>query len=150
MNTDKLLNEIFKEFLKEVHSNPSLKSHIEVILEKYFPKTDKLSPKTDKPSTRTRRRKLGIFDPMMVYRENPENLKSRLIRLNIEELKDIVAEQGMDRSKLAMKWKDKDRLIQLIVTTVETRVHKGDAFRAPNTKMDSISSVRSVDVPEHQ
>jgi len=45
---------------------------------------------------------------------------------------------------------DKDRLIQLIVTTVETRVHKGDAFRAPNTKMDSISSVQSVDVPEHQ
>ncbi len=56
-------------------------------------------------------------------------LRTRLDELNIDELKDIVAEQGMDRSKLAMKWKKKDRIINLIITAVESRIHKGDAFR---------------------
>jgi hypothetical protein len=37
----------------------------------------------------------------------------------------------MDRTKLAMKWKDKPRLVELIVSTVESRAQKGDAFRAP-------------------
>jgi hypothetical protein len=37
----------------------------------------------------------------------------------------------MDRSKLAMKWKTKDRLVELIVSTVASRARKGDAFRDP-------------------
>jgi hypothetical protein len=41
----------------------------------------------------------------------------------------MIAEQGMDRTKLARKWKAKDRLIQLIVTSVKSRAQKGDAFR---------------------
>ena len=35
----------------------------------------------------------------------------------------------MDSSKLAMKWKDKDRLIQLILDTSIRRASKGNAFR---------------------
>ncbi|GAH95753.1 unnamed protein product [marine sediment metagenome] len=61
----------------------------------------------------------------------------KMTELNIEELKDIIAEQGMDRSKLAMKWKNKERLVSLIITTVESRVHKGDAFRTPPSGTDS-------------
>ena len=44
-------------------------------------------------------------------------------------IKDIIAEYGMDQSKLAMKWKDKDRLIKHIIETSERRVTKGNAFR---------------------
>ena len=71
---------------------------------------------------------------MALHREHPEDLARRLDELTIEELKDIVAENGMDRAKLAMKWKTKDRLISLIVTTVKNRALKGDEFRAPSSE----------------
>lgn len=50
--------------------------------------------------------------------------------LTEKELKDIVADYGMDPSKLAMKWRDKERLIQLILDTSFRRASKGDAFRS--------------------
>jgi hypothetical protein len=62
--------------------------------------------------------------------EQGENaLRGALTPLNVEQLKDIVAEYGMDTSKLALKWKSRDRLQDLIVATVRDRLAKGDAFR---------------------
>jgi hypothetical protein len=132
MNTNKLLKEVFNEILKEVHTNPDLGLRLGKIVEKYASASDKLL-------SRPYRRKPGAFDPLVVYREDPSKLLSRLTELNLEQLKDIVAEQGMDRSKLAMKWKTKERLVDLIVTTVESRVRKGDAFRTPPLSTDSDS-----------
>jgi hypothetical protein len=66
---------------------------------------------------------------MAVNREHPEELPRRLGELSVEELKDIIAEHGMDRARLARKWKAKDRLIELIVNAVKSRAQKGDAFR---------------------
>ncbi|MCK4793137.1 MAG: hypothetical protein KAV87_55920 [Desulfobacteraceae bacterium] len=129
MNTSRLLNEVFNEFLKEVRANPDLSGRLGKIIEKH-------KSGTWKPSGRPYRRRPGAFDPMVVYRENPDKLRPQLEELSIEELKDIIAEHGMDRSKLAMKWKTKDRLIALIVTTVESRMHKGDAFRSTASKQD--------------
>jgi hypothetical protein len=43
----------------------------------------------------------------------------------------------MDRTKLAMKWKAKDRLIELIISAVKSRSQKGDAFRAGPTQQQS-------------
>lgn len=63
------------------------------------------------------------------------DLRARLGSLGIEELKDIVAEHGMDRSKLAMKWKAPDRLVDLIVDTVQQRAHKGEAFTVCATRV---------------
>ena len=40
----------------------------------------------------------------------------------------MIAEHGMDRDKLAMKWKTPDRLIERIVDTVRSRSAKGDVF----------------------
>ena len=51
------------------------------------------------------------------------------MELDTEQLKDIVAEHGMDTAKLAMKWKSSERLIEFIVSTVEARADKGRAFR---------------------
>jgi hypothetical protein len=67
---------------------------------------------------------------MAVYRQEGEiALIRRLQELDLESLKDIVAEHGMDRSKLAMKWRKTDRLVDLIVETVSARSSKGNAFR---------------------
>jgi hypothetical protein len=57
-------------------------------------------------------------------------LRSELSSLDIEQLKDVVAQYGMDPGKLVMKWKDAARIIDRIVELSLTRSTKGDAFRA--------------------
>jgi len=122
MDTKKKLKAIFEELLVEIGNNEGLRSRIEAILQG--------EPKgITKQAARPHRRNPGPFDPMAVYREQPESLLALLEPLGLEELKDIIAEHGMDRGKLSMKWKNKDRLIELIMDTVKTRARKGDAFR---------------------
>ena len=76
------------------------------------------------------RRSPAVLDPVSGYREGEEALRSRLRDLSREQLRDIVAEYGMDPDKLAMKWKSTDRLIDRIVEVARGRATKGDAFRA--------------------
>lgn len=78
---------------------------------------------------RSNRRNPAPFDPFVAYAAGEAELRRRLDDLSVDELKDMVAEHGMDSSKLALKWKSADRLIELIVTTVAARSRKGDAFR---------------------
>ena len=75
------------------------------------------------------RRDKAVLDPIKLA-ENGELTADMLSPLTEKELKDIVADYGMDSSKLAMKWKDKERLIQLILDTSFRRASKGDAFRS--------------------
>jgi len=76
------------------------------------------------------RRTAPVLDPFIIHREGgPEVLRARLGELSVEQLKDIIAEHGMDRDKLAMKWKTPDRLLERIITTVSARAQKGDVFR---------------------
>ena len=49
--------------------------------------------------------------------------------LDLEQLRDIVAEHGMDHDRLAMKWKDRQRVITRVVERVAARTAKGSAFR---------------------
>jgi hypothetical protein len=60
-------------------------------------------------------------------------LRLDLSALNIEQLKDVVAQHGMDPGKLVMKWKDPARIIDRIVELAMARSTKGDAFRAEKT-----------------
>jgi len=48
----------------------------------------------------------------------------------LEQLKDIVADYGMDPGKLVMKWKSSDKVIDRIVEISLARAQKGDAFRS--------------------
>lgn len=77
------------------------------------------------------RRNPGPFDPFAVYAEGQESmLRERLGQIDLEALRDIVAEHGMDNDRLAMKWKDPARVIDRIVERVVDRSAKGSAFRA--------------------
>lgn len=79
---------------------------------------------------RAGRRAPGILDPFAIYGDaGEEGLRNRLNELDLEHLRDIVAEHGMDHDRLAMKWKDPDRVIERIVEKVVTRAAKGSAFR---------------------
>jgi len=122
MTLQKKLKAVFDELLAEVTRNDQLRERLSNILE---------SPNDagGSPLKKSARRKPGQLDPMAVHRQSPAELPGRLEELTVDELKDIVAENGMDRTKLAMKWKAKDRLIDLIISTVESRAQKGDVFR---------------------
>lgn len=79
---------------------------------------------------RTGRRAAGAIDPFAVYgHEGEAGLRDQLSALDLEQLRDIVAQHGMDHDRLAMKWKDPARVIDRIVEKVTTRSAKGSAFR---------------------
>jgi hypothetical protein len=118
----KLAERIIAELLVEVKSNASLRDRLRALIPEAAP-----AARTAVPRRRTR--SPGILDPFEVYRRDPGILRTQLQGLTVDQLKDIVAQHGMDRSRLAMKWKSKVRLLDLIVTMVEVRTKKGDAFR---------------------
>ncbi|MFC8422750.1 hypothetical protein ACFUN7_18045 [Streptomyces sp. NPDC057236] len=76
------------------------------------------------------RRAPGAIEPFAVFAESGEaGLRSSLGELDLEQLRDIISEHGMDHDRLAMKWKDPRRVIDRIVERVESRTAKGAAFR---------------------
>lgn len=77
------------------------------------------------------RRRAAVLDPVVVIRENGEDiLRSRLLGLGLDQLRDIVADYGMDPGRLVMKWKQSSRVVNRIVEISLSRSQKGDAFRA--------------------
>lgn len=79
---------------------------------------------------RPHRRSAAVLDPLDVAKEGDRALRDSLSALDVEQLKDIVAEFGMDPSKLVMKWKEAGRIVDHIVETALQRASKGAAFRA--------------------
>jgi hypothetical protein len=70
-----------------------------------------------------------VIDPIELGRQGEAILRTRLNELDIEQLRDIVAQYGMDPGKLVMKWKDATRIIDRIIEVSLSRATKGDAFR---------------------
>lgn len=84
-----------------------------------------------KATPKRRRRAPGPWDPYDVYAEVGEDgLRDRLSQLELEQLRDIVAEHGMNTDGLAMRWTKVDRVVGRIVERVVDRAAKGDAFRS--------------------
>ena len=95
-----------------------------------FAGTSKKNDKAENTSKRAaNRRDAAVLDPIKLTEEGDALLWDKLEALTEKQLKDIIADFGMDPSKLAMKWKDKERLIRHIIDTSERRATKGDAFR---------------------
>ena len=76
------------------------------------------------------RRPAAVLDPIELAVKGEDVLRKALEPLALDQLKDIVADYGMDQDKLAMKWKTPDRVIDRIVDTSLRRAYKGDAFRS--------------------
>jgi hypothetical protein len=85
------------------------------------------SSSTVKPK-KSNRRTPSKIDPFVLYDQGSATLKTSLETLNIEELKDVIAANGMDTARLAMKWKDRDRIINHIIEMTQRRSSRGDAF----------------------
>lgn len=84
-----------------------------------------------KATPRRGRRAPGPWDPYGVYADVGEaGLRDRLGELELEQLRDIIAEHGMNNDGLAMRWKKADKVVNRIVERVVDRAAKGDAFRS--------------------
>lgn len=82
---------------------------------------------------RTGRRPPARFDPLKAANEaGLDGLRAQLGDLDLEELRNIVAQYGMDPRRLVMRWKDVDRVRAHIESTTAQRSRKGDAFRTPD------------------
>jgi hypothetical protein len=75
------------------------------------------------------RRPQAVLDPVQIAREGEQPLRAALGQLTLDQLRDIVADYGMDPGKLVMKWRTEKRIIDRIVEISLARSRKGDAFR---------------------
>ena len=122
---------LLEAVIEEADSNPEFSKKLENIL------NGSMSDEPEKPSAMMstgakrsgNRRAPAALDPIALVEEGEDILLEQLNNLTDKELKDIIADYGMDPSKLAMKWKNRDRLINLIIDTSHRRASKGDAFR---------------------
>ena len=88
------------------------------------------SKKAKAAASRPRNRRApSVFNPIELARDGDTVLSEKLSELSIEQLKDMVAEHGMDPGKLVMKWKNTEKIIDRIVDISLSRAQKGDAFR---------------------
>lgn len=113
------INKVFEEILKEYGQNHLFADRIDAALG------------AATTLRATGRRTTANLDPMAVLEASGESgLRTALARLDLEQLKDIVAEFGMDQSRLVMKWTTRDRISEHITKFAHSRIKKGDAFRS--------------------
>lgn len=122
MKLEQRLQRLFSVLLDAVRNDPALAERVEAAI-------GIVAKQSSPPSERGHRRTQATLDPYAEFAVGEEDLLSKLHGLDIEALKDIVAQFGMDRSKLVMKWKSPDRIIEHIISTVRARAQQGDAFR---------------------
>jgi hypothetical protein len=89
---------------------------------------------------KSKRRSPAKIDTFTLYEQGEEILRTALKTLDIEELKDVIAANGMDTAKLAMKWKDRERIENHIVDMTQQRAARGSAFGNTSSKQNPPSS----------
>src|ERR1700677_1006381 len=124
MTLNKKLKRLFSEILKEVDTNPEFAERV----------SKALGDSTDavEPSGRSNRREAAVLDLYEAHKAGETALRDRLTALDLEQLRDIVAQYGMDHRKLAMKWKNKSRVLDHIIATLLQRLQHGRVFRGPS------------------
>lgn len=129
MNLRKTLSALAQVIADEAERNADFRSRIDRALMLDRPVTRNTSSTGD-TKRKGGRRTPALLDPIDLARHGESSLRARLADLTLEQLRDVVAEYGMDPGKLVMKWKDQNRVIDRIVELSLGRATKGDAFRS--------------------
>ena len=134
-----LLRTVLRNFVKvvsdEAELNPEFAERLWVVFKSAMATrpaktTSAASGASSKTSRPANRRPPAVLDPVALAGKGEEVLRAELALLTLDQLKDIVADYGMDREKLVMKWKTPSRVSDRIVEISIKRAHKGDAFRS--------------------
>jgi hypothetical protein len=124
-----MLAEFARAVADEAERNPEFERRLAVV----FGKTGEPGRREGREAVEGRpknRRPAAALDPIEVARAGEQILRVRLGELSVEQLKDVVADYGMDPGKLVTKWKTADRIIDRIIEISLARAQKGDAFRS--------------------
>lgn len=129
MSEDQRITAVLQVIADQARSDPEFLDKLERALKSPSNRlaTTRAGPRQ---ADRPHRRAPAVVDPFEILRAEGEvGLRERLANLSLDELRDIVAEYRIEPYTLAMKWKTPSRLIDLIVTTIDQRSRKGEAFR---------------------
>lgn len=130
MNLKKTLRALGAVVLDESERNPDFAQRLIVALGE-AESSVRDGHRTRQSMGKTKSRPAAVIDPVATLADQGETaLRSALLSLALDQLRDIVAEFAMDPSKLVMKWKKSDRVIEHIVENSKRRSVKGDAFRS--------------------
>lgn len=133
MRLRKLLSDVARVVAEEAERNPDFAKKLADILvpTRGVERTAMVrDPSFSSGSRSKNRRPKAVLDPVEVARMGEQPLRARLMEFTLDQLKDIVADYGMDPGKLVMKWKAADKIIDRIVEISLSRAQKGDAFRS--------------------
>lgn len=139
MNLRKVLIDIVQVVVDEAARNPEFNRRLEEVLGlsavggEERPARTRVRATSAGASAERRsksRRSPAAVNPIDLAGEGEEQLRRRLATLTLDELKDVVADYGMDPGRLVMKWKSPVRVVERIVELSMSRARKGDAFRA--------------------
>jgi hypothetical protein len=147
VNLRNTLNRLMRVVLEEVERNPEFEAALTDALSSTAAK--RKASKEDgtgqsdhgEPKRGKNRRAPAVLDPVQVVRDGEPALRDALGKLSLDELRNIVAEYGMDPGRLVMKWATPERVIERIVEMSITRAHKGNAFRKPAEEIPPVVSV---------
>ena len=138
MSLRNTLSHLMRVVIEEAERNPHFEAALNDALgsstqgKRKPPKAEALGPTDDSEAKRGKNRRApAALDPVQVVRDGAPALQSALEKLSLEQLRDIVAEYGMDPGRLVMKWSTPERVIDRIVEMSVARAHKGNAFRKP-------------------
>ena len=137
MTVKKKLTALLREIAAEAEANPAFQARLAQALgtdEKpaKAPVERKRHAKAAEHKRPSNRRTPAALDPVQLARISESELREALGKLDIEQLRDVVADYGMDPGKLVMKWRDADRITDRIVEVARGRAQKGSAFLPPS------------------
>ena len=122
MTVSSTLRKLLDVILEEAGRNPAFSERLGAVLN---PSGDLTRPSSGRS---TARRTMAVLDPIELARIGEGELRTRLSALNLEQLRDVVAQYGMDPRRLVMKWKDEARVRERIVEVAIQRSRKGEVF----------------------
>lgn len=112
---------ILRLLAERIEENPDILKGEELILED-IPTITRKKKKTEEPTI--------DFDIFQIFAEGGKQaLQQKLELLDLRTLKRIVSQHSFDLSKLAEKWRNKERLVNLILDRVSARSDKGRVFK---------------------
>jgi hypothetical protein len=118
------IRSLFEEILREIENDPELRERLERVIGL------EVSNAPVKTKGSANRRQPGLINPFQQFQSAGEGrLREILLKMNADQLKDIISEHALDGSRLAAKWKSIDKLVELIVSATRRRTEKGDVFK---------------------